>query len=895
MGGLSGGLAANGGVIAGIGGLPSSVSNVASQTVDVRTFGAKVDGVTDDIAAFNAAIASLPKLSTNLAGSGGVVVVPTGTSMVSATIDLPTSVSLRGQGPSASSIKLLPNSNCHIVTTHRSTDGVTDPDGFWVQVENLMLDGNYFNQGHTLADCTLVPGSTTVTSTAGSFQANGTYVMGIGILPGTTIVSGGGTGSIVISQSIQISALQEAPGAGSVYQGGTVDGLGAVVPWCGIYCEVNPQFTGNASDHQEEPSNIFADLRIYHMYGDGVKVHGRSDCNLRRIKASFCTGNSFAIDVDTTVSECWSEFPVQCGLLLPQHVGDRVVGTKLYNSYGHGIWCQGGNGEISLAGIDLQDSSLDNLRLDSQPGVTFHGTMKSAGWSQAAGAMPARSTWAASTAYANFRTGTPSVVLPTVLNGFVYACYVAGTSAGSEPTWPTTAGNTVVDGTVTWVCLANFPAGVSLNNSSNNVIHAACRNHLNALRVTGGSTQNEIAITNYLQGTGSVDVSPDSVALLASGNKVSINGKSVTDTLALLNDLGLTSTGYSTAVLATSGLQSYWKLGEASGTTATDQKAAANGTYSGSVTLAQPGLIQLDPDTSAVFAGGKVAAGTVYGFAGTAAFSIEAWVKGTATDNNARRIVSNENSANVGWMLAYQASTGTVLFTRGDVTTFEQISRTGSLAPGALLHIVATYDGTNMRLYLNGGLVGLPLASSRSLPAVTQPFTIGAKSYTTDATTAFTGPMEKVAVYNVALSQATVTALSNAGNGGSYATANNSFIVFNSALGKFVNTPRVPQRVVTVTQSATPAINTDNTDVASITGLAQAITSMTSSLTGTPVDGDSLLVRITDNGTARAISWGASFEASTVALPTTTVVSTMLAVQFIWNTVTSKWRCTGVA
>lgn len=110
-----------------------------------------------------------------------------------------------------------------------------------------------------------------------------------------------------------------------------------------------------------------------------------------------------------------------------------------------------------------------------------------------------------------------------------------------------------------------------------------------------------------------------------------------------------------------------------------------------------------------------------------------------------------------------------------------------------------------------------------------------------------------------------------------------------------VTNKRVTNRVVAVTQSATPAINTDNMDIASITGLAQAITSMTSSLTGTPVAGDFLIIEITDNGTARAITWGASFEASTVALPTTTVLGVKLTVGFIWNAATSKWRCVAVA
>lgn len=99
--------------------------------------------------------------------------------------------------------------------------------------------------------------------------------------------------------------------------------------------------------------------------------------------------------------------------------------------------------------------------------------------------------------------------------------------------------------------------------------------------------------------------------------------------------------------------------------------------------------------------------------------------------------------------------------------------------------------------------------------------------------------------------------------------------------------------VATVTQAAAPAIDTDNMTVASITGLAQAITGFT--MTGGPVDGQSLIVRLTDNGTGRAITWGSSFEASTVALPTTTVASTMLITGFLWNAATSKWRCVAVA
>ena len=101
---------------------------------------------------------------------------------------------------------------------------------------------------------------------------------------------------------------------------------------------------------------------------------------------------------------------------------------------------------------------------------------------------------------------------------------------------------------------------------------------------------------------------------------------------------------------------------------------------------------------------------------------------------------------------------------------------------------------------------------------------------------------------------------------------------------------RITPRTGTTTSSATPTINTDVTDYYSITALAVNITNIT--MSGTPTDGQKIWISITGTA-ARAITWGASFEASTIALPTTTVTTARLDVGFIWNTVTSKWRCVG--
>ena len=106
---------------------------------------------------------------------------------------------------------------------------------------------------------------------------------------------------------------------------------------------------------------------------------------------------------------------------------------------------------------------------------------------------------------------------------------------------------------------------------------------------------------------------------------------------------------------------------------------------------------------------------------------------------------------------------------------------------------------------------------------------------------------------------------------------------------------RISKRVVVVTQSATPTINTDNGDIFQITGLAQAVTSFTTNLSGTPVAGDMIELQITDSGTARALTFGASFASTTVTLPTTTVISTMLRILFQRNNANTIWDCIATA
>jgi hypothetical protein len=97
----------------------------------------------------------------------------------------------------------------------------------------------------------------------------------------------------------------------------------------------------------------------------------------------------------------------------------------------------------------------------------------------------------------------------------------------------------------------------------------------------------------------------------------------------------------------------------------------------------------------------------------------------------------------------------------------------------------------------------------------------------------------------------------------------------------------VPNVVVSVAQSATPTINSNNAIKVEIFNLAQAITSITDS--GTPVDGQFLCLAFSDNGTARAITYGATWTNTGATAPTTTVPGQILYTYWTWNTVSNTW------
>lgn len=106
--------------------------------------------------------------------------------------------------------------------------------------------------------------------------------------------------------------------------------------------------------------------------------------------------------------------------------------------------------------------------------------------------------------------------------------------------------------------------------------------------------------------------------------------------------------------------------------------------------------------------------------------------------------------------------------------------------------------------------------------------------------------------------------------------------------------PLAARSVALSANSATPAINVDVTDELDISAQTAAITSFTSGLTGTPGNGQKLIIRIAAT-TGAAITWGASFVSSGVAtLPATTVTGKTITVGLRYNATAAKWICLAV-
>jgi hypothetical protein len=220
---------------------------------------------------------------------------------------------------------------------------------------------------------------------------------------------------------------------------------------------------------------------------------------------------------------------------------------------------------------------------------------------------------------------------------------------------------------------------------------------------------------------------------------------------------GATPTGYKAAVLADKPV-GYWRLGEATGTTAADQAGADPGTYVNSPTLGAAGLLGADTDTAVSFDGSndQVKVPPAGPLNLTSPITLEAWIKPAALPaaGSFASILTKAESYSL------QMNGPRLEFTVIQNGTRKRLQApSGAISVGQVYHLVATYDGTTQRLYVNGKEVG-SAALTGGATVTTNPLYVGSWNGNEEF---FKGTIDEVAVYNTALTAARVTAHYQAG------------------------------------------------------------------------------------------------------------------------------------
>jgi hypothetical protein len=221
------------------------------------------------------------------------------------------------------------------------------------------------------------------------------------------------------------------------------------------------------------------------------------------------------------------------------------------------------------------------------------------------------------------------------------------------------------------------------------------------------------------------------------GSCTDITGATSTTYVVSSGDIGATfrvrvaaansvsTSAYRSSVLGDSPV-SYWRFDESSGPLV-DVQGFATGSYVNSPARAVPGLLPGDPDTAVSLDGTSQYLDVPANGAWTpSAFSIEVLVKPSALPVN-KTIWSTIGPGLTGWWLNTGPS-GEVRMFVGDGSSWRFTDPNVVLNPGTRYDIAASYDGSNIRLYLDGSLISTLSGASMNGNVSGSPMRFGAYS-----------------------------------------------------------------------------------------------------------------------------------------------------------------------
>lgn len=240
----------------------------------------------------------------------------------------------------------------------------------------------------------------------------------------------------------------------------------------------------------------------------------------------------------------------------------------------------------------------------------------------------------------------------------------------------------------------------------------------------------------------------------------------------------------------------------------------------------------------------------------------------TANSTSTFELGSNLTSLSVGNSTTVQISNSTGAFVNGSINLVRNGTRLTftTLAGGSTVFFEQQNDD-NFVLYTSNTTGG-------SRPV----FSVFANTNSPNQNSAFTfrGPVD--------FSSAGVYANNSLGSAGQVLTSNGAGVYWSTASGAST------VRSVSITSDSTITPTSDTADQYNVTALATAAVIAVPS--GTPINGQRLILRFKDDGTGRGLTWTTSaggYRAVGVTLPTTTVATKTTYVGCLYNSADGFW------
>ncbi len=240
----------------------------------------------------------------------------------------------------------------------------------------------------------------------------------------------------------------------------------------------------------------------------------------------------------------------------------------------------------------------------------------------------------------------------------------------------------------------------------------------------------------------------------------------LTDSLAKSSRNGVSTkaptpgAGYASTIKSDTPL-AYWRLGETSGTTAkNDMGSSYAGSYTSSPSLGQNGVLLGDGNSAVTFDGSSAYVSIPYNSAlnPSGAFSVELWAYPTSLNSQYQGVVASRAYPN-GWVI-YKDNNNNWSFWINSGAGMLAVTSPDAISNSTWYHLVATFDGTTAKLYVNGIQVASGTPSTFTANS-SQTLTIGQGE--PGSTFFFAGRVDEVSFYNTALSKAQVTSHFQAG------------------------------------------------------------------------------------------------------------------------------------